>query len=100
MNSCAQKRLNETTVIAPNLDTIRGLLLKVKGPVRFVVLKGKERPYVHSPPPPAQPQKVYEPSEAEQRAAAHAARQHHQATAPILPHDWLQPFEPEEARRW
>ena len=26
---------------------------------------------------------MYEPAEAEQRAAAHAARQHHQATAPI-----------------
>ena len=26
---------------------------------------------------------MYEPTEAEQRAAAHAARQHHQATAPI-----------------
>ena len=64
---------------APNLDTIRGMLC----PVRFVDLKGKERPYVHSPPPPAQPQQVYEPTEAEQRAAAHAARQHHQATAPI-----------------
>ena len=54
-----------------------------KDPVRFVDLKGKERPYGHAPPPPAQPQQVYEPTEAEQRAAAHAARQHHQATAPI-----------------
>ena len=43
---------------------------------------GKERPCVHSPPPPAQPQQAYEPTEAEQRAAAHAARQHQQATAP------------------
>ena len=74
----------ETHMPAPNLDTIRGLLSKVKGPVRFVDLKGKERPHRHAPPPPAQPQQVYEPTEAEQRAAAHAARKHHQATAPIL----------------
>ena len=72
-----RERLTETHMPAPNLDTIRGLLSKVKGPVRFVDLKGKKRPYGHAPPPPAQPQQVYEPTEAEQRAAAHAARQHH-----------------------
>ena len=84
-----RESLTETHMPAPNLDTIRGLLSKVKGPVRLVDLKGKERPYVHSPPPPAQPQQVYEPTEPEQRAAAHAARQHHQATAPtpIVPED-------------
>ena len=85
-----RESLTETHMPAPNLDTIRGLLSKVKGPVRFVDLKGKERPHVHSPPPPAQPQQVYEPTEAEQRAAAHAARQHHQATAPtpIVPEEF------------
>ena len=84
-----RESVTETHMPAPNLDTIRGLLLKVKGPVWFVDLKSKERPYRHAPPPPAQPQKVYEPTEAEQRAAAHAARKHHQATAPI-------PFVPED----
>ena len=77
-----RESLTETHMPAPNLDTIRGMLSKIKGPVRFVDLKGKERPCVHSPPPPAQPQQAYEPTEAEQRAAAHAARQHQQATAP------------------
>ena len=84
-----RESLTGTHMPAPNLDTIRGMLSKMTGPVRFVDLKGKERPYIHSPPPPAQHQQVYEPTEAEQRAAAHAARQHHQATAsiPILPED-------------
>ena len=77
-----RESVTETHRSAPNLDTIRGMLSKIKGPVRFVDLKGKERPCVHSPPPLAQPQQVYEPTEAEQRAAAHAARQHQQATAP------------------
>ena len=53
-----RESLTETHMPAPNLDTIRGLLSKVKGPVRFVDLKGKERPYGHSPPPLAQPQQV------------------------------------------
>ena len=74
--------VTETHRSAPNLDTIRGMLSKMKGPVRFVDLRGKEHPCLHSPPPPAQPQQAYEPIEAEQRAAAHAARQHQQATAP------------------
>ena len=54
-----RESLTETHMPAPNLDTICGLLSKVKGLVRFVDLKGKERPYKHSPPPPAQPQQVY-----------------------------------------
>ena len=84
-----RESVTETHRSAPNLDTIRGMLSKIKGPVRFVDLKGKERPCVHSPPPPAQPQQAYEPTEAEQRPAAHAARQHQQATAPtpIVPED-------------
>ena len=69
--------MTQTHMPAPNLGTIRGLLSNVKGLVRFVDLKGKERPYRHAPPPPAQPQQVYEPTEAEKRAAAHAARKHH-----------------------
>ena len=45
-----RERLTETHMPAPNLDTIRGQLSKVKGPVRFVDLKGKERPCKHVPP--------------------------------------------------
>ena len=66
-----RERLTETHMPAPNLDTIRGLLFKVKGPVRFVDLKGRERPYRHAPPPPAQPQQVYEPDRS--RAAGGSA---------------------------
>ena len=44
-----RERLTETHMPAPNLDTIRGLLSKVKGPVRFVDLTGKKRPYGHAP---------------------------------------------------
>ena len=86
MNSCAQETVDErdnresvteTHRSAPNLDTIRGMLSKIKGPVRFVDLKGKERPCVHSPPPPAQPQQAYEPTEAEQATAP----------TPIVPED-------------
>ena len=55
----------------------------------MLIYTAKKRPYGHAPPPPAQPQQVCEPTEAEQRAAAHAARQHHQATAPrlVVPED-------------
>ena len=53
-----RESVTETHRSAPSLDTIRGVLSKRKGPVRFVDLKGKERPCVHSPPPPAQPQQA------------------------------------------
>ena len=81
---CKQERLRPETVDERDNRESRGMLSKIKGPVRFVDLKGKERPCVHSPPP-----QEYEPTEAEQRAAAHAARQHHQATTPtpIVPED-------------
>ena len=60
---------------APNLDTISGLLSKVKGDVRFVDLQGKKtslRARTATACPASE--QVYEPTEAEQRAAAHAAR--------------------------
>ena len=70
----ARERATETHPPAPSLDASRGMRPQVRDPLRFVDLTSKSRPHGTAPPQSAPSQQEYAPTEAEQRAAAHAAR--------------------------